>query len=124
VFRGTAVVRAGVLTRQQLRSGAWRRLRQDVYADALLAVDHLLHVRGVGLVAPPEGVFGGLSAVALRGAEGFATALDPVEVVMPPSTRWQPGAAASMYAMRRWTATWSRAGTGCVAPLACAPLST
>jgi len=91
VFRGTQAVRAGLLTREQLRSAAWRHLRRDVYADALLPVDHLLHARGTALVAPPESAFGGLTAVALWGGRDFATTEDPVEDVVPPGVRWQPG---------------------------------
>jgi hypothetical protein len=62
-----------------------------VYADALLPVDHLLHVRAVGLVAPPAAAFGGLTAVELWGGRDFATVDDPVEIVVPPGVRWQPG---------------------------------
>jgi G:T-mismatch repair DNA endonuclease (very short patch repair protein) len=62
-----------------------------VYADAALPVDHLVQARGVSLVAPPEAAFAGLTAVALWGGREFATADDPVEVVLPPTTRWQPG---------------------------------
>jgi G:T-mismatch repair DNA endonuclease (very short patch repair protein) len=91
VFRGTWAVRAGVLTPDQLRSGAWRRLRRDVYADAALPVDHVLQARGVSLVAPPEAAFGGLTAVALWGGHDFAAPDDAVEVVVPPGVRWQPG---------------------------------
>ena len=82
---------AGLLTPDQLRSGAWRRLRRDVYADARLPVDHLLHARAVGLVAPRTAVFAGLTAVVLWGGIEFAATDDPVEVVMPPGHRWQPG---------------------------------
>jgi G:T-mismatch repair DNA endonuclease (very short patch repair protein) len=91
VFRGTRAVEAGLLTPAQLRSGAWRRLRHDVYADAALPVDHVLHARGVNLVAPPEAAFGGLTAVALWGGHEFVTPYDDVEVVVPPGVRWQPG---------------------------------
>jgi hypothetical protein len=80
-----------VLTRDQLRSGAWRRLRQDVYADATVPVDHRLMARGVSLVAPRSAALGGLSAAVLWGARDLATAEDPVEVVVPPGTRWSPG---------------------------------
>ena len=58
---------------------------------AHLPVDHRLHTRAVHLVAPSEAVFGGLSAVVLWGGGEFATVDDPVEVVVPESTRWQPG---------------------------------
>jgi G:T-mismatch repair DNA endonuclease (very short patch repair protein) len=91
VFRGTWAVRTGVLTPDQLRSAAWRRLRRDVYADAALPVDHVLHVRGVSLIAPPEAAFGGLTAVALWGGREFVTTEHPVEVVVPAGVRWQPG---------------------------------
>jgi very-short-patch-repair endonuclease len=91
VFRESAVVAAGVLTRDQLRSAAWRQLRRDVYADADLPVDHRLLACGVSLAAPPNAVFGGLTAVVLAGGHEFAGPDDPVEVVLPPGERWQPG---------------------------------
>lgn len=90
MFRGTEVVRCGLLTEDQLRSSAWRRLRRDVYADARLPVDHLLAIRGVAAIAPADSVFAGLSAVTLWGGVGFATVDDPVEVVLPPGARWRP----------------------------------
>ncbi|SNR87114.1 T/G mismatch-specific endonuclease [Geodermatophilus saharensis] len=91
VFRGTWAVGAGVLTKDELRSTAWRRLRRDVYADATLPVDHLVLARGVALVMPRSAALGGLTAAVLWGAGGLATAEDPVEVVVPPGTRWSPG---------------------------------
>jgi hypothetical protein len=91
IFRGTAAVAGGVLSRDQLRSPAWRRLRRDVYADADLRVDHQLHARAVSLVAPPATVFAGLTAVVLWGGREFASTADPVEVITPPGIRWQPG---------------------------------
>jgi hypothetical protein len=66
-------------------------LRRDVHADAELPVDHLLHARGVPLVAPAGAVVGGLTAVELWGAPGFAAAEDPVELLLPPGIRWTPG---------------------------------
>ena len=91
MFRGTWAVEAGVLTPDQLRSAAWRRLRRDVYADATLPVDHVLYARGVSLVAPTHAAFGGLTAVALWGGSEFVTRDDPVELIVPPGVRWQPG---------------------------------
>ena len=91
VFRGTWAVSAGVLTEQQLRSSAWRRLRRDVYADAALPVDHRLLARGVGLVMPRTAALGGRTAAVLWGLTDLASADDPVEVVVPPGTRWTPG---------------------------------
>ena len=91
VFRGTWAVGAGLLTEQQLRSSAWRRLRRDVYADAELAVDHQLLARGVSLVMPRAAALGGRTAAVLWGLDDLASADDPVEVVVPPGTRWTPG---------------------------------
>ena len=36
-------------------------------------------------------MFAGLSALALAGGHAFATADDPVEVVLPAGQRWRPG---------------------------------
>jgi hypothetical protein len=65
VFRGSTVVAQGLLTTEQLRSSAWRRVRQDVYADAALPVTHRLLVSAVGLTLPPGAGFGGRSAAVL-----------------------------------------------------------
>jgi len=91
VFRGTWAVAAGVLTEDQLRSRAWRRLRRDVYADAELPVDHRLLARGVSLVMPRAAALGGVTAAVLWGLDDLASPADPVEVVVPPGTRWTPG---------------------------------
>jgi hypothetical protein len=91
VFRGTDAVARGLLTRKQLRSSTWRRLRQDVYADASLPVTHRLLVDAVGLGLPTGAGFTGLSAALLWGVPDIATAADPVEVALPPGVRWHPG---------------------------------
>jgi hypothetical protein len=91
VFRGSTAVRQGLLTTKQLRSSAWRRLRQDVYADAALIVDHRLLTSAVGLVLPQGAGFCGLSAAVLWGVPEVASPLDPVEVVLPEGRRWHPG---------------------------------
>jgi hypothetical protein len=91
VFRGSWAVRKGLLTPDQLRSRAWRRLRHDVYADARVPLDHRLMAHGVSCVLPPGAVFAGLSALVLAGGNGFATVDDPVEVVLPLGRRWRPG---------------------------------
>jgi hypothetical protein len=82
------VVAQGLLTPKQLRSAAWARLRQDVYADAELAVTHRVMVSAVGLVMPEGAAFTGRSAVVLRGVSDMAGAEDPVEVLLPEGTRW------------------------------------
>ncbi len=91
MFRGSAVVRQGLLTRKQLRSSAWRRLRQDVYADSALPVTHRLLVSAVGLVLPAGAGFTGRSAATLWGVPGIATPDDPVEVILETGSRWNAG---------------------------------
>jgi very-short-patch-repair endonuclease len=91
VFRGADVVARGWLTRKQLRSAAWRRLRQDVYADSTLPVTHRLLTSAVGLVLPQGAGFAGRSAAVLWGAAELADANDPVEVALPPGRRWNAG---------------------------------
>ena len=80
-----------MLTEDQLRSRAWRRLRRDVYADAALPVDHRLLARGVSLVMPRAAALGGATAAVLWGLDDLASSADEVEVVVPPGTRWTPG---------------------------------
>jgi hypothetical protein len=84
-------VARGWLTRKQLRSAAWRRLRQDVDADAALQVTHRLQISAVGLVLPQGAGFAGRSAALLWGAVDLAHADDPVEVVLPAGKRWNAG---------------------------------
>jgi hypothetical protein len=91
VFRGTTVVRQGLLTSKQLRSSPWRRLRQDVYVDARVPVTHRLMISAVGLVLPEGAGFGGLSAAVLWEVADVAGLEDPVEVLLPPGCRWNAG---------------------------------
>jgi G:T-mismatch repair DNA endonuclease (very short patch repair protein) len=91
VFRGSTVVTSGLLTRKQLRSSAWRRLRQDVYADATLPVTHRLLISAVGLVMPEGAGFTGRSAATLWGVPDVAGPADPVDVVVPAGSRWNAG---------------------------------
>jgi Protein of unknown function (DUF559) len=91
VFRGSTVVAKGLLTRKQLRSSAWRRLRQDVYADVTLPVTHRLMISAVGLALPEAAGFTGLSAATLWGVPDVARPTDAVEVLVPAGTRWNPG---------------------------------
>ncbi|MGY1748135.1 hypothetical protein [Modestobacter sp. SYSU DS0511] len=90
VFRGETALARGLLTPDQLRSTAWRRVLPGVYADARLVADHRLWGTAVSLVAPPAAVFGGRTAALLWGAEGLVGAADPVEVVLPAGRRWSP----------------------------------
>ncbi len=69
VFRGSRVVRDGVLTPRQLRSSAWRRLFPDVYAHADVPVDHALRARAAASVLLPDAVVSGSSAAVLWGVD-------------------------------------------------------
>jgi hypothetical protein len=91
VFRGSTVVESGLLTRKQLRSAVWRRLRQDVYVDAAVPLTHRVQITAVGLALPAGAGFTGLSAALLWGVPDIATADDPVEVVVGGGARWHPG---------------------------------
>jgi hypothetical protein len=90
VFRGSDAVHRGLLSRHQLRSGAWVRLRNDVYADARLERDHELACRAAAMTLPPEAVFAGPSAAYLHGVAHAAAAGDDVHVIAPPAHRVSP----------------------------------
>ncbi|HEX2073114.1 MAG TPA: hypothetical protein VHF92_04955 [Geodermatophilus sp.] len=82
VFRGSAAVRSGVLTRRQLRGDTWRRLFHDVYVHSSVPLTHELRVRGAALLLPTA-VVTGRSAAVLWGVE-LADTGDDVEVTLPP----------------------------------------
>ncbi|SEK27629.1 Transcriptional regulator, AbiEi antitoxin, Type IV TA system [Blastococcus sp. DSM 46786] len=98
MFRGRDVVADGVLTRDELRSSAWRRLFHGVYADARLPESFGLRVRGARLLAPSCAVFCGRTAAYLHGVTGVVDADSPVELVVPTSSR---AAAAAGLVVRR-----------------------
>jgi very-short-patch-repair endonuclease len=87
LFRGTDAIDAMVLTRNQLRSGAWVRLGHDVYADSRLERDHELTCRAVALELPRGAAFAGPSAAFLLGVPHAAEFTDPVHVVVPTDAR-------------------------------------
>ncbi|HEX5598938.1 MAG TPA: DUF559 domain-containing protein [Micromonosporaceae bacterium] len=87
VFRGSDVVSRGLLTRHQLRSSAWVRLRHDVYADARLEYDHGLSCRAAALRLPSSAVLAGPSAAYLLGVEHAAKFADDVHVIVPTKAR-------------------------------------
>ncbi|SDG07491.1 endonuclease domain-containing protein [Klenkia brasiliensis] len=90
VFRGSDAVGRGLLTAAQLRSSAWRRLRQDVYVDASVPLTHRVRVAGVRLVMPAGAAFADLTAASLWGVPDLVGVDDPVDVVVPPGERWTP----------------------------------
>ncbi|MFE0592690.1 endonuclease domain-containing protein [Micromonospora echinospora] len=93
VFRGSDVVRRGLLTADHLRSSAWVRLRHDVYADTRLDRDHALACRAVACRLPAGAAFAGPSAAYLHGVEHAAGFTDDVHVVAtgPTGLRSQRG---------------------------------
>jgi very-short-patch-repair endonuclease len=86
VFRGSSAVGRGLLTANDLRGPAWRRLFPDVYADAALQVTHALRARAAASVLLPHAVVSGASAAVLWGFEDVTTADAPVELTVPPGT--------------------------------------
>jgi very-short-patch-repair endonuclease len=89
VFRGRDAVSAGLLSPDALRSRAWRRLYQGVYADADLPDDLDVRIAGAALLLPERGVFSGRTAAHLFGAE-LALPEGPIEVTVPPGVRFGP----------------------------------
>jgi hypothetical protein len=88
VFLGSHAVAAGAVSAKQLKSGLYRRLLHNVYADPALPADHELYARAAALVMPDDGVLGGRSAACWFGAP-FASAQDPVLVVVPRDSPWR-----------------------------------
>ncbi len=87
IFIGSHAVSEGFLTQKQLKSGLYRRVLHNVYADLSLADDHQLRSRAAALVMPEAGAIGGRSAAAWYGAP-FASVSDPVLVVAPRGCPW------------------------------------
>ncbi|MEU7802107.1 DUF559 domain-containing protein [Micromonospora arborensis] len=83
VFRGSDVIRRGLVTRHQLRGSSWVRLRHDVYADARLDRDHELACRAAMLRLPPGSMIAGPSSAYLHGIEHAAGFDDDVHVLVP-----------------------------------------
>ena len=81
-FRGSAAVREGLLTPDQLRGPGWRRLFRDVYADRDLTLNHLLKCRAAGLILPAYAALTGRSAACLDGLP-LGEPDEPVGVLIP-----------------------------------------
>lgn len=83
IFRGTGVVRHGLVTRAELRSNAWQPLFRDVFADAQLERTHRLLCKAVSTFLLPQGAaIAGRSAAYVYGIR-LLDADDPVEVLAP-----------------------------------------
>jgi len=80
-FLGRAVVAEGLLTTDDLRSSAWRRLFRGVYVHRSADVTHELRTRAACLLLP-DAVVSGRSAAVLWGLD-LAGPDDDVEVTVP-----------------------------------------
>ena len=81
-FRGSAAVRAGLVSWSRLRSGCWRRLLPDVYAAASLPETVTLRARAAALLLPSGAAVTGSSAAWLHGVD-VRTRDEPLDVSLP-----------------------------------------
>jgi hypothetical protein len=88
VFLGSEAIAEDAVTVKQVKSGLYRRLFHNVYADPGLAADHELYARGAALVMPDDAAIGGRSAACWFGAP-FASPAEPVLVVVPTDSPWR-----------------------------------
>ena len=72
MFRGSAAVASGLLTRHQLHSSAWRRVFPDVYVCSSLEVIHELRAQAVTDLLIPGAVASGRTAAVLWGVDSPA----------------------------------------------------
>ncbi|MEH1012649.1 hypothetical protein V6U90_05955 [Micromonospora sp. CPCC 206060] len=90
VFRGSWAVAHGLLTRDELRSSAWQRLFQDIYADVQVTITHLTRCAAVARwLLPPGAAIAGRTAAARYGVVR-ADPQEPIEVLVPADTRLSP----------------------------------
>lgn len=90
MFYSRDAINQGLLTRNELRSSAWRQLFHNVYADARLEISHRMRCwAAAAWVFPPGCVVAGRSAVALLGGPAPG-AHEPVEVLVDPTSRFGP----------------------------------
>jgi hypothetical protein len=89
VFRGSAALAAGLLTRPTLRGSRYQRLLPDVYAPAALTPDLALRSRAAYLWGRGSGVLAGYSAAELLGAD-CARAGAPAELAWPDAHQRSP----------------------------------
>ena len=82
-FRGTEAVARGLLSPDQLRSSAWRRLFRDVYLHRDVGVTHEVRAVAAAALVLPGAVVTGRSAAVLWGVD-LAGEDDDVELTLPP----------------------------------------
>ena len=98
IFRGSEQLRAGRLTRGQLRSSAWQRVFPDVYACSSLPLGHARRARAAAHLLMPGAVLSGRSAAVLWGVD-LAGPDDDVECLVDPGCR--AGATSGVRVTRR-----------------------
>lgn len=119
-FRGSTAVAERELTRNQLRSTAWRRLFQDVYVCSCMPLTHATRAVAAARMLLPGSVVSGRSAAALWGVGGAAVQ-DDVELTVPP--QWNVSTTRGVRVRRRMLAPGSvtvRDGVRVTTPLATA----
>ncbi|WP_369131939.1 endonuclease domain-containing protein [Modestobacter sp. I12A-02662] len=87
VFIGAHAISEGVLTRHQLRTGAYRRVLRGVYTHPAVTVDHSVIARAASLLIPAGTAIGGASAVWWHGGP-LPDPSVPVTVVLPEGIEW------------------------------------
>ncbi|MGY1775668.1 endonuclease domain-containing protein [Geodermatophilus sp. SYSU D00804] len=83
VFRGTSAVSRGLLTADELRGPAWRRVFRDVYACTTVDLTHEVLARSAAHFVVPGAVVSGRSAAVLWGLD-LAGSEDDVQLTVPP----------------------------------------
>jgi hypothetical protein len=83
VFRASVVIGRGLLTRNQLRGPAWRRVWPDLYVHRDVEVTHALRARAATSLLVPGSVVTGCSAAVLWDV-GLVDAAADVELTVPP----------------------------------------
>lgn len=81
-FRGSWAVAQGLLTRDDVRGPAWRRILPDIYVPAHSVVDHALLARAAATLLVPGSVVSGRSAAVLLGLDDLAGPEEPVELTV------------------------------------------
>jgi hypothetical protein len=90
VFRASDVIALNLISKESLRSTAWRRLFRNVYADATVVDSHRIRCLAADAFLTPSGAaIAGRSAATIYGA-GLSQVTDPIEVIVPASLRFGP----------------------------------
>jgi very-short-patch-repair endonuclease len=114
-FRGSVAVAAGLLTKEQLRGPAVRRLFRDVYVCADATVDHLTLCKAAALLLPAGAALSHRSAAMLHNANILG--LDqPVEATAAVGLRSQPGLRVARSCLEP-ADLWRRGGLPVTSPL-------